>query len=252
VKLLEIFNYLNSISPFSLQKEWDNSGLILGSWNDEISDITISLEVDEHVLANSVFGSLIVVHHPLIFSKIKKIESASYPDKFIVEAIKKNIKIVALHTNFDQTHLNRYVLEKVLKFKPIKLKAEKDFLVFNPEMRPADLISFLKKTLKLEQIKHTFTEEQLQSFDKIFKVALITGSGASYLEEVAKESNISVLLTGDVKYHEAMHGKAIGIDLIDIGHYESEIFFSKSIESFLKNLELNTKIIDSKNPFRYF
>ena len=42
-------------------------------------------------------------------------------------------------------------------------------------------------------------------------------------------------LTGDIKYHEAMEAKALGISLIDIGHFESEIHFCTLLESLIKN-----------------
>lgn len=41
----EIYSFLDSLSPFELQEEWDNSGLIIGDFDTKISDIMLCLEV---------------------------------------------------------------------------------------------------------------------------------------------------------------------------------------------------------------
>ena len=75
-----------------------------------------------------------------------------------------------------------------------------------------------------------------------------------------------LFLTGDIKYHEAMEAKALGISLIDIGHFESEIFFSeilyKLLENYLKkNMALSNSLSrasifirtsDSRKHYPYF
>jgi putative NIF3 family GTP cyclohydrolase 1 type 2 len=62
-------------------------------------------------------------------------------------------------------------------------------------------------------------------------------------------------LTGDIKYHEAMEAKSKGISLIDIGHFESEKFFSslmdELLQEYLKKNKLKAIITASKNPFTF-
>ncbi|HIP02050.1 MAG TPA: Nif3-like dinuclear metal center hexameric protein, partial [Campylobacterales bacterium] len=55
----------------------------------------------------------------------------------------------------------------------------------------------------------------------------------------------------DTKYHEALEAKENGISLIEIGHYESEVYFSTSIKEELQNYGLSAIIANSKNPFIY-
>ncbi len=83
--------------------------------------------------------------------------------------------------------------------------------------------------------------------DMITRAALTTGSGASLIKEVAAEC----FLTGDIKYHDAMEAKTIGMSMIDIGHYESECYFGEILEKYLINLGLSVIISPSKNPFTY-
>lgn len=51
MKLQEIYNVLNEISPFELQEKWDNAGLLVGSFEDEINNIYISIDLDEELLS---------------------------------------------------------------------------------------------------------------------------------------------------------------------------------------------------------
>lgn len=60
------------------------------------------------------------------------------------------------------------------------------------------------------------------------KVALCSGSGASLLHEAAR-SGADVLVTGDVKYHDARDAEDLGLALIDAGHFPTEIIMVDEI-----------------------
>jgi dinuclear metal center YbgI/SA1388 family protein len=93
---------------------------------------------------------------------------------------------------------------------------------------------------------------------KITKVALCSGSGASVMRTAAR-SGAQVLITGDVKYHDARDAEDIGIALIDAGHFPTEIIMAKNVQA-----QLQQKLSDSgysecqvfasiteSDPFRY-
>ena len=117
MKLQEIYSHLDKISPFDSQEKWDNSGLIVGDMSREVSQIVVSLDIDFDMIEEAEEGSLFVVHHPLIFDKLSALDFTKYPSNLLEKMIQKNHSCIALHTNFDQTHLNKYVFEKVLGFK---------------------------------------------------------------------------------------------------------------------------------------
>ena len=81
----------------------------------------------------------------------------------------------------------------------------------------------------------------------IEKCALVTGSGASLLSRI----NADCFLTGDVKYHDAMEAIALKQSIIDIGHYESEAYFTDILQHDLEKLGLSVIISPTKNPFTY-
>ncbi|MDQ1341200.1 MAG: cyclohydrolase [Campylobacterota bacterium] len=234
----EVFNILNEISPFELQEEWDNSGLILGAMSDEVKNIAIALDIDEEILDNIAENTLIITHHPLIFKKLNRLDYDLYPAKYIKKMIQKNISHIAVHTSFDKTHLNMFVAQSILKLKNI---TQKDFVCFGEikEQTLEEFVEYVKKELGLLQIKYTKANKTVK------RVALTTGSGASMLEYI----DADCFLTGDVKYHDAMLSNALGISVVDITHYASERFFSTILCEKLKHNGIKAIIADSKDPF---
>ncbi|EAL4612759.1 Nif3-like dinuclear metal center hexameric protein, partial [Campylobacter jejuni] len=50
MKLSEIYNFLDQLSPFNIQESWDNSGILLGDRDNEISTVYLSLDIDENII----------------------------------------------------------------------------------------------------------------------------------------------------------------------------------------------------------
>jgi len=239
VKILEIYKYLNELSPFEIQESWDNSGLLIGDFEDDISKVALSIDVDEKLIDSLDENTLLITHHPIIFGGLKQLEFSKYPANLIQKMIKKNISNIAMHTNFDQTHLNEYVAKEVLGYEICK----KDGFVAYLEV-DEDFDIFAKHVAKAFGLKYARTVKCAQ---RVKKVALTTGSGCSLM----KSLDADCFLTGDVKYHDAMEAKSIKLSLIDIGHYESECFFAQIMQKHLKILGLEVIIASSENPFTY-
>jgi len=237
MKLQEVYDFLDKISPFELQEKWDNSGLIVGDMGREVSQIILSLDMDEEIIENAPKGTLFIVHHPLIFGKLTQLDFAKYPSNLIEKMILKKQSLIALHTNFDQTHLNKYVFEKILGF---KLDEENPFLcVAKGEWKYKELLTLIKNKLNLPTLKVIGKKEVIRS------IALTTGAGASLMDEVEADC----FLTGDIKYHDAMKAMSENLMMVDIGHYESERFFAEILVDELKVLPILAIIANSKNPF---
>lgn len=115
--LKDITNFLESFAPLGLQESYDNAGLITGDTNSEITTILITLDVTEKVVEEAIQknAQLIVAHHPIIFSGLKKITGKNYVERTIIKAIKNDIAIYAAHTNLDSVSggVNRKICEKL-------------------------------------------------------------------------------------------------------------------------------------------
>ncbi len=237
MKLKEIYDFLDKVSPFELQEKWDNSGLIVGDMSREVSQIVVSLDIDFEMIEEAKEGILFVVHHPLIFGKLTQLDFAKYPSNLMEQMILKKQSCIAMHTNFDQTHLNQYVFEKILGF---SLESQNAFLCATKGVWSYKaLLSLIKEKLGLPILRVIGKKE------KITSIALCTGAGASLMDEVEADC----FLTGDIKYHDAMKAVSEDLMLIDIGHYESEKFFSEILLEELKVLPILAIISNSKNPF---
>jgi dinuclear metal center YbgI/SA1388 family protein len=103
MKIQDITSFLENVAPGYLQESYDNAGLITGDLEWECTGIITSLDATEAVVAEAIEKkcNLIVAHHPIIFSGLKKITGKNYVEKTVIAAIKNNIAIYAIHTNLD-------------------------------------------------------------------------------------------------------------------------------------------------------
>jgi dinuclear metal center YbgI/SA1388 family protein len=102
----EILDYLEIMAPPSLQESYDNSGLIVGSRDLEIHAALISLDCTPAIVeeAKAKGCNLIIAHHPIVFSGLKKFNGKNYIERAVMAAIKNDIAIYAIHTNLDNVH----------------------------------------------------------------------------------------------------------------------------------------------------
>jgi dinuclear metal center YbgI/SA1388 family protein len=100
---IEFRNIFESLYPQNLAYEWDNVGLQVGTFNKEIDSMLLCLDLTKEVVEEAIKNDvqLIVVHHPLIFSALKSINTDSYQGNIIELLIKNDITLYAAHTNFD-------------------------------------------------------------------------------------------------------------------------------------------------------
>ena len=238
MKIKKIYDFLNKLSPFELQESWDNSGLLVGDMDNKIKKIYISLDLDLELVEKVEENSLIITHHPLIFKPLKTLVPISYSQKIAIKLIQKNINLISMHTNFDKTHLNKYVMKEVFGF---EYKESDDFiLTAKVDMEFNEFVNHIKNSLKTDSLNI------VQCHNKITSFSLTTGSGMSLLPQI----KTNCFLTGDIKYHEAMEAKARGISLIDITHYESEKYFCNALYKELNEFQKFAIIQNSKNPFK--
>ena len=239
MRISEIYQFLDTLSPFALQEEWDNSGLLVGDFSTKVQKIVLSIDVDINLIDSLEPNTLLITHHPIIFSGLKQLEFSKYPANLLQKMMQKNISNIAMHTNFDKTHLNDYVATEVLGY---KISHKDDFIAYLEVNEPFDI--FAKKISMAFGLSHT---RVVKCSDEVKIAALTTGSGCSLMRTLEADC----FLTGDIKYHDAMEAKTLNLSLIDIGHYESERFFAEILQTHLINLGLEVIISSSENPFTY-
>ncbi len=129
LKIGDVLNVLEEWAPLNYQENYDNSGLIIGNKDDVCTGVLCALDVTEAIINEAIQQScnLIIAHHPLIFSPLKKVTSATWIERCVVKAIKNNINIYALHTNADNIIAGvNYTIAEKLKLTKLKILQPKN------------------------------------------------------------------------------------------------------------------------------
>lgn len=257
----EVIDLLEEIAPLHLQESYDNSGLIIGSRNQEVTGAVISLDCTEEILDEALAKgcNLIISHHPAVFYGVKTFTDSNPTERIIRKAIKNDLIIYAIHTNLDNTLING-VNERIAKKIGLNIDGILRPLPGNPvlgaglmgyftsPMPENQFLKHIKKEMGVTLIRHTrLINRQIQ------KVAVCGGSGAFLLEE-AKTAGADAFITADFKYHNFFDVDG-ALLACDIGHYESEQYTIDLIQELISGkfatfaahcTEINT------NPVHYF
>jgi dinuclear metal center YbgI/SA1388 family protein len=117
MKIDYVIKVIEQFAPPAYQESYDNSGLIIGDADAEVTGALICLDSTEEVIDEAIRKNcnLILAHHPIIFSGLKKISNRNYIGRTIIKAIQNNIAIYAAHTNLDniQNGVNKKICEKL-------------------------------------------------------------------------------------------------------------------------------------------
>ena len=258
MKVKDIIKVIEDFAPLSIQEGWDNSGLCVGSPEDDVTSVLLALDctpalVDEAVACGA---DMIVTHHPLIFSGLKKISPDNMVGEAVIKAIKAGISIYAAHTNADK------VLEGVSGAMAARLGlCNVAVLDMDGDGTGLGVVGDLPEPLSAEQavalVKERFALRVMKaskpSDGLISRVAVCGGSGGSLIG-AARKAGAQLYVSGDISYHNFFTQD--GFMIMDIGHYESEIeivdiLFSLIRKNFPTFAVRITQNINS-NPIYYF
>ena len=257
-KVKDVTKVIEEFAPLSIQEKWDNSGLCIGSPDSPVTSVLLGLDCTPELVDEAVEcgADMIVTHHPLIFSGLKKISPDNMIGKAVFKAIKAGISIYAAHTNADK------VIAGVSGAMAAKLGL-KDVEILSDEGEGTGLgvVGNLPEPLTVEQavelVKNSFSLSALRASrpleGKIERVAMCGGSGGSLIA-AAKAAGAQLYLSGDISYHNFFTSD--DFMLMDIGHYESEIeivdilfsLIKKNFPTFAVRITQNMH----SNPIYYF
>lgn len=118
MKIREVIQHLEQIAPPVYQAGYDNAGLITGDASAEVKGVLCCLDSTEAVVAEAIEKdcNLIVAHHPIVFKGLKSLTGRNYVERVVIQAIKHDIAIYAIHTNLDSVYyqgVNTRIAEKL-------------------------------------------------------------------------------------------------------------------------------------------
>ena len=242
VSVKDFFDYLNILAPVETQEEWDNSGMLVGDMNAEVKKAIVVLDIDSRAVeeAKKLGANLIISHHPVIFTAMKRFVKGSVP----FELASDSINAICMHTPLDIADGGTNdTLACLLGFNTYKGE--------NPILRFADIEETSAESLASHIADKLGTKVRFADAGKpVRKIAICTGGGASLMCEAGR---IDAFITGDAKHNDFLDAISEGITLIAAGHYETEFPIVPVIANRLQEQFKDIEIIDIKqeNPVRF-
>ena len=261
MKIRDIVSAIEEFAPLSLQENYDNSGLIVGRLDDEVKGVLLAVDVTEEVLdeAECEGCDLIITHHPIIFSPLKRFNSATYVERCVERAIRKGIALYAAHTNLDSTpygmswQLGSMIgLDAMSVLEPRRDNAEAGFGVVGTLSRAEGIMAFMNRVKAIFDVGAVRYSDIPSEDMMVRRVAICTGSGRSLID-AAMAAEADVYITADLRYNDFMCGENRMV-LMDIGHFESEFCAIRIIYDVLSKKMCNfavRKSACSRNPVHY-
>lgn len=212
----EIYDYLKELAPLELQMDFDNSGFQLGRLDAEVNRALLALDVTEEVVGEAIElgAQLIISHHPLIFSKLRSIM-----DTKLLRLAENRIAVISMHTNLD---IAAGGVNDVL----ITLLGARADGPLDPDDcgRVGELPEAQQFDSFLRFCKTALDSKGLRYYDAgrpVKRLAVMGGSGGDYIG-CAVEKGCDTYVTADIKYHQFLEAKELGINLIDGDHFCTE------------------------------
>ena len=235
----EIMDVIERTYPKHAALEWDNVGLLVGRAEKEVKRIYVALDATDEVIDAAIKKGvdMLITHHPLIFSPLKRITDEEFIGNRVVKLLQHDISYYAMHTNYDVLGMAE------LSGKILGLHEDDVFEVTDVEAHVGiGRIGTLDCDMTLEEccklVKDAFNLEAVTLFgDKsaiVSRVAISPGSGKK-MTGIAIEKGAQVLITGDIDHHEGIDAVSQGLAVIDAGHYGLEHIFVEDIAKYLQN-----------------
>lgn len=263
MKLGEVVSFLEELAPLQLQEDYDNSGLILGSKDADISGILVCLDADEEAVDLAVRHEcqLILSHHPVIFSGIRTFAQGSPESSIIMKAIKNDLALYGYHTNFDSAadgltcmlcrklDLDNLLIIDERCMPGLGLKYGAGRVGDIVPMSGKAFLDLVKTRLSLDMIRYV---GEIPDF--VLRVAVYNGSYNDDILEKLTDFAPEVLVTGDLKYHAARDLLHKGIFTIDAGHFGTEKLFVDEMAKILEERFPELRIVrhEGKDVFTYY
>ncbi|KAA8500364.1 Nif3-like dinuclear metal center hexameric protein [Mediterraneibacter catenae] len=237
----EIMQVIEAAYPRSAALDFDNVGLLAGRAGKEVNRVYLALDATDAVIDRAIEAGadMLITHHPLIFSPMKRVTDEDFIGRRVVKLIQSDIAYYAMHTNYDVLGMAT-LSEKILGIKNSQVLDVTMCEDGNEE--GIGRVGDLEKPMTLEEccvyVKHKLKLGSLKVFGDmngtVSRLAVSPGSGKSAVAPaIAKGAD--VLVTGDIGHHDGLDAVEQGLAVIDAGHYGTEYIFIDDMKHFLED-----------------
>lgn len=239
----EIYQHLNTVLPASLSCDWDNDGLMVCADPEaEVKTILFALDITPAVAeyAEKIGAQLIISHHPLIFSGIRRMDGHDGTTRKVMSLLRHGISAMSFHTRLDAADggvndilAQLFSLSDVLKF-GVEGDTSARIGTLPSPMAFEDFCRLVKETL------HAPSVCGAKGGGTVSRLAVLGGSGKDYIRE-AQKMGADTYLTGEVNYNYLLEAAENGLSVVTAGHYHTEApftaFFEKTLTETFGDLE---------------
>lgn len=241
-RVKDIYQRIDSWAPFETQMGFDNAGHLVGHGEQEVTSILVALDITLPVVEEAIAqgAQLIVSHHPVIFHPVKSLTDGDPTGKILLALAEHGVAAVCAHTNLDaaQGGVNDCLaqaleLEEIGMFVQDGVDREgrpygigRTGRAGAQGMSPEQFAAFVKEKLKAASVRFVDAGKPVQ------KVAVGGGACGDMLMD-AVTAGCDTFVTSDLRYNMFLDAKALGINLMDAGHYATENVVCPALAEFL-------------------
>lgn len=239
----DIYEALDRKAPFRYQLGFDNVGFLVGRGNQPVQRVLVALDITPAVIEEAIGTGceLIVAHHPVIWDKLNRVTDETVTGQNLLTLIEHGIAAICAHTNLDAVEggVNTELARLLGVEAPVPLETEgqdeagvaygigRVGQLSGGPMPLRDFAARCKKALHLEGLR------VLDAGVPVCKLAVGGGSCGSMLAQV-KAHGCDTFLTADVKHDVYLEARALGVNLLDAGHYATETVVCPVVADWLR------------------
>ena len=214
MKVGDITAVLEAFAPLRIQESWDNSGLIIGSPEDEVHGVLVGFDCTRALIDEAVEKGcdMVVTHHPLIFKGVKRIDGNDPVGAAIMQAIRKGVAVYAAHTTADKviTGVSGAMARRLELTNVSIMVPEEDGTIglgcigdFPHPMTGKEALQYVQEKFGLKVIKSSRPLET-----PITRVAILGGSGGGEIAQ-AMSKGAQLYITADIPTTTSLPRKAL-------------------------------------------
>ena len=227
----EIYQLIDNFAPFETQMDFDNAGFLVGRGDSAVERVLVALDITKVVVEEAVRRGcqLIVSHHPVIFGGVKSVTDETVTGRVLLALAENGLSAICAHTNLDAAEggVNDCLAQRLGLTDTVLLEQDgtdrrgraygigRIGQAHRTGVSGAEYAAYVKEKLGARSVR--FEDAGIP----VSRVAVGGGSCGSMLEQV-RAAGCDTFVTADVKYDVFLSARAMGINLIDAGHYATE------------------------------
>lgn len=220
----DILHCLEEFAPYELAESWDNCGLMTGERGQKIDRILCALDATEDVIAEAIRrqAQLVVAHHPLIFTSVRCVTGDDMTGRALRQAICNNISVICMHTNADcaQGGVNDALARALKLHHVVNMEAGENRMLgrvgdLSDPMSPKIFAAYVKNALGAGGVRYT-------DGGRMIRRVAVGGGACGKMMDAAIAKGADAFVIGDCSYDIMQRAQALGLTLVDAGHYPTE------------------------------